>query len=296
MARQEHDVPQAVPANPSRRWIPPLVGLGLLLLVTIFIVFSRGPREGERAAGHGTFLPPEEFSPPRVVHTVHHADKYTILELAGEDKDDNKRFWLAAPRMDVAVGDRVVYGFAPEARDFPSKSLNRTFDRILLARDVFKLGPGGEPIVPEPQDQSNPHGGDPHGSLGHAGHGDAGTSAKVAKLAKPDGGQAIAELSAAAEKFAGKAVKVRGTIVKARQRVRPAPGAPPTNWYHVQDEPGGPLLLFTSADDLQRGDVVLLAGALAVDKDFGSGLVYKLLIESPQVTRESAANAAKEQR
>lgn len=210
MARQEHETSQAPPGNSSRRWIPPLVGLGLLLLITIFVVFLRGPRDGQRAAIPDGFPPPEEL------------------------------------------------------------------------------------FAPNPQDHGNPHGGDPHASLGHAAHAEAGTDKKVAKLDKPEGGQTIAELSSAPEKFSGRTVKVRGTIVKARQRVRPAPGAAPTNWYHVQDDPDGPLLLFTTADDLRTGDVVLLSGTLAVNKDFGAGLVYKLLLESPQVTRETTVKERKQ--
>jgi hypothetical protein len=85
---------------------------------------------------------------------------------------------------------------------------------------------------------------------------------------------------------------MRGTIVSARLRVRAALGQAPTNWYRLHDgsdkessrkvEP----LMFTAGAVLKRGEVVTISGKLALDKDFGGGLSYKMIVEEATVTRE----------
>jgi hypothetical protein len=106
-------------------------------------------------------------------------------------------------------------------------------------------------------------------------------------LEKADGGQTLAEIAAAPAKFAQKTVKLRGMIVKAQQRVRPALGQPATNWYRLQDSSGAAEpLLFTADDTLQQGDIVVITGKLTLDRDFGGGLRYKMIVEGASVTRE----------
>jgi hypothetical protein len=262
----------------------------MLLLVAIVFFLQRGTNEDNRhKTGDGEFPEQEELASPKTVRAVHQTSVYTIMELA--DSAD-RRFWLAAPRMELAVGDRVIHGPAEEARNFPAKSLNRTFDRILLARAVYKLDAQGKPVRPSSMDPG--HGHDPHGHGGaHPGHGGE-PPVKVPQLEQPADGKSLAEINSAAEKLAGQTIKVRGMVIKARQRVRPAAGAPPTNWYHLQDgSEAAATLVFTSSEEFQRGEIVVLTGPLVHNKDLGPGLRYKLFLESPQVQREKKTSEAK---
>ena len=56
------------------------------------------------------------------------ASIYTYMELEA----NNKRFWIAAPTTKVKVGDRVRFVESMVMENFNSKSLNRTFDRIVF--------------------------------------------------------------------------------------------------------------------------------------------------------------------
>lgn len=57
------------------------------------------------------------------------ASIYTYMELEASNK---KRFWIAAPTTKVKVGDRVRFVESMVMENFNSKTLNRTFDRIIF--------------------------------------------------------------------------------------------------------------------------------------------------------------------
>jgi hypothetical protein len=104
---------------------------------------------------------------------------------------------------------------------------------------------------------------------------------------KADGGKTIAEVFAEKDQLAGQAVVFRGRIVKTNA------GIMGKNWLHVRDGTGAEGsndLTVTTVDVLPNvGDTVLVSGLLEVDKDFGMGYRYDLIIENAEVTVESAA-------
>jgi len=50
--------------------------------------------------------------------------------------DDGKKIWVAALPLKVAKGDKVKYADAPALPNFPSKTLKRTFDALVLSQAV----------------------------------------------------------------------------------------------------------------------------------------------------------------
>lgn len=50
--------------------------------------------------------------------------------------DDNSKMWVAALPMKVAKDDKVKYVDSPAMPNFPSKTLNRTFDQLVLTQAV----------------------------------------------------------------------------------------------------------------------------------------------------------------
>ena len=63
-----------------------------------------------------------------VVESMDAAD-YTYMRIK---KDDGKEEWTATTRTEVKVGDRVIVAESLVMHDFQSKSLNRTFPRIIF--------------------------------------------------------------------------------------------------------------------------------------------------------------------
>ena len=53
---------------------------------------------------------------------------YTYMELA----NGSKRFWIAAPTTQVNKGDHIRFVESMSMHNFTSKTLNKTFDRIIF--------------------------------------------------------------------------------------------------------------------------------------------------------------------
>ena len=59
--------------------------------------------------------------------------QYIYMEV---QHDDGKKVWVAALPMKVAKGDKIKYADSPALPNFPSKTLNRTFDALVLTQAV----------------------------------------------------------------------------------------------------------------------------------------------------------------
>jgi hypothetical protein len=107
-------------------------------------------------------------------------------------------------------------------------------------------------------------------------------------IAKADGGKTVAEVFAERDALAGQPVTFRGKVVKTN------PDIMGKNWLHVRDgsgEEGTNDLTVTTAPGTMPavGDTVLVSGTVTLNKDFGMGYAYDVLIEDAQVTVEPAA-------
>jgi hypothetical protein len=100
---------------------------------------------------------------------------------------------------------------------------------------------------------------------------------KVAKATGPDA-HTVAEILTKQSELKNKAVVVRGKVVKF------TPAVLEKNWIHLRDGSGSAAdgtndLVVTTKDETRIGDVVLVKGVVRVDRNVGSGYVYKVLIE-----------------
>jgi aspartyl/asparaginyl-tRNA synthetase len=108
---------------------------------------------------------------------------------------------------------------------------------------------------------------------------------KVEKVAKATGADArtVEEIWTQREKLKGKPVAVRGQVVK----FTPVMGK---NFLHLRDGSGTADkktndLTITTADNVAVGDVVTAKGVIVVDKDFGSGYAYPVMIDDAKVSK-----------
>jgi hypothetical protein len=193
------------------------------------------------------------------------ASNYTYLRVKSARGD----VWVATAKMPVKVGEKVVVPLESEMRDFHSASLKRDFAVIYFVTGISREG---EPAPPPMA----------------VGHGMSGapaapqTPVKVEPVAPPAGGSSIADAWANRAKLAGKTVTVRGTVVKFNG------GILDRNWLHLQDGSGkaadGTNDLTVTTDAVAKvGDVITVTGTVAVDKDFGSGYAYALMLEKAKI-------------
>lgn len=203
-----------------------------------------------------------------VLETINAAG-YTYVQVdTGKEK-----FWAAAPRLAVNVGDDVVVPEGMPMPDYHSKTLDRTFDMVYFVPSIVVAG------------AEKPDGGMPADSLPmHRGRTVVETTdVDLSGILPAEEGQTIADLFARRADLAGKKVKVRGKVVKF------SPEIMGKNWIHLQDGTGAVGtndLTVTSSARVEKGDMVIISGTLVVDKDFGYGYFYDVIIEDAEVTVE----------
>ena len=198
-----------------------------------------------------------------------------------------EKIWAAAPEFAVSVGDEVMIPEGMAMHNYHSQTLNRDFDVVYFVEAVLNA--------------SNPTVGAPSmGSMGSApadasmqmpeGHppisgNEAPPEVDLASVEKAAGGLTIGEIYAGKTDLSGKTVTLRGKVVKFSPQIMG------TNWIHLQDGSGDPTtatndLTVTSLVQVNVGDTVVASGPLTLDKDFGYGYKYNLIMENAEVTIE----------
>jgi len=204
----------------------------------------------------------------KVVETMDAAG-YTYIQV----DTGSEKFWAAAPQFAVKVGDDVVVPEGMPMPDYHSKTLDRTFDTVYFVPGVMVGGAAaGQGEVPEG-----------HPPMTGGSTKVEATEIDLSGISKAAGGQSVAEIFAKKAELAGKPVTLRGKVVKY------SPEIMGKNWLHIQDgtgEAGSNDLTVTTMTPVKMGDTVVVKGLLAVDKDFGYGYQYALIVEDAEVTVE----------
>jgi len=212
----------------------------------------------------------------RVVETMSTAGYTYVLFDTGKEQ-----VWAAAPEFAVTVGDEVIVPPGAPMADHYSRTLDRKFDLVYFVSSVTVVGEegasGGNATDLPP--------GHPRIDVGNAvSHTvPARSDINLAGIARAEGGKTVAEIYAAKSELSGKEVVVRGRVVKF------TPAIMGTNWVHLQDgtgEEGANDLTITTSATVKVGDTVVARGALGVDRDFGYGYHYAVIIENGEITTE----------
>ncbi|MGL6224142.1 MAG: hypothetical protein ACRC6L_11215, partial [Steroidobacteraceae bacterium] len=110
----------------------------------------------------------------------------------------------------------------------------------------------------------------------------AGAPVDVSGVARAEGGKTVAEVFAEKDSLAGQPVTLRGKVVKSNT------GIMGKNWIHVRDGSGSDgsndLTVTTVTAQPNVGDTVVITGPVSLNKDFGMGYQYDVIVEDAQVT------------
>ena len=201
-----------------------------------------------------------------VVKEVLQTSNYTYLLI----NENNTETWIALPKMEAETGETYYYAEGMEMTDFESKELGRTFKSVFFVESVStSLGMNGSEHVEH---------GEKSISTG------AITSEKQSIQVQPaEGGITIAKLFENKAAYAGKSVRIKGQVTKFNSAIMN------NNWVHLQDgtEFSGKFdLTVTTEIEVAVGDIVTFEGVLALDKDFGYGYSYEILLEKAVLIKE----------
>jgi hypothetical protein len=95
-----------------------------------------------------------------------------------------------------------------------------------------------------------------------------------------EGAITISELYKNKKDYSGKLVKIKGKVTKVN------PSIMGKNWIHLQDgtEFEGQFDLTVTSDAIpETGNTIIIEGKVALDKDFGYGYAYPLLLEEAKI-------------
>jgi hypothetical protein len=277
----------------------------LLLFATTFLLVPPATAE-----------PPKETVPAR---TVDPAGERKALPISGKVTEiltsggytyvnlsrDGASTWAAFPTIPVKVGQELVLVPGYEMKNFTSKTLNRTFDRI-----VFSAGPADKQAI-DPNLYKTAHKAEAPQAAGQQAqpakqkvpllpgaslippHSPPPPKITDVKIKKAAGANAytVKQLYDRRSSLDNKRVTVRGKVVKINPRILKQ------CWIHLQDGTGKPgkadsILVTTTPSFNQKipavGDVVTATGTLHKDRDYGGGYRYPVILDDTEYRMENS--------
>jgi hypothetical protein len=233
-----------------------IITIVLLLLAILFIVttcFRGGGKSKQKDLPPGT----HGVKLTEVIQTTN----YTYLQV----EENNSKFWIAVVRIEAKPGDSLYYTQDFEMKNFVSKELGRTFPSIFFIQDPSDKLITTENAVPQDMTARKPEI----------------TRMTGISVETPKGGITISELYKNKDTYAGKSVIIRGEILRYNHQVMRK------NWVHIQDGTdfsGKFDLTVTTMDSLTIGSMVTFKGIIRLDKDFGAGYVYDVIMEEAKAS------------
>lgn len=201
--------------------------------------------------------------------------RYTYLRIATENAGE---VWAAVPATQVAPGTEVRIRDPQRMEKFTSHTLKRAFEVIYFG--VLDGAPGGA------QGMRSPHG---HGAMVASSANPHGTPVPGVELPKEPitkasgpNGYTVQQLHAQGKALSGKTVRVRGVAVRVTANVMGK------TWVHLKDGSGSAGdhtddLTVTMQSQPTVGQVIEVEGKPSVDRDFGAGYSYDVLLEDARL-------------
>jgi len=255
-----------------KKYVAVIIAVVIVIAGALYFYSRSEKRPQETAAGYQTPPPaaaggavqPGDIA-GEVLETMS-AGGYTYVRV----NSGQGEVWAAGPETPVKVGDVVAMPAGMRMEGFRSETLDRNFDAVYFVSEIRVGSAGATPGsagMPSnhPPVQTIPEGIDLSG------------------IETPDGGTSIAALYSGKEGLEGKKVLVRGKVVKF------TPGVMGKNWIHLRDgtgEEGSNDITVTTDATVAVGALVTAQGTVILDKDFGFGYKYVVLVEDAKVTVE----------
>jgi hypothetical protein len=190
---------------------------------------------------------------------------YIYLKTSSGDK-----VWVAVSQIPVVVGEEMTFKPGMEMADLHSKSLNRTFEKIIFSDGLLE--------------EKGAKKGKKDAKKSPGSKGTVIASDEKIKVQKATGKNAytVAELYKLKGKLDKKKIVVSAKVIKV------SVGIMNKNWIHLQDGSGDAKkgtnnLVVTSMAVPTVGDVVTATGTLYKDKDFGGGYKYPVIVEQTEI-------------
>jgi hypothetical protein len=195
-----------------------------------------------------------------VINDFVDAGTYTYIQV----NEGEKEYWMAIPNTKVEKGATFYYTGGMLMKNFESEQLNKTFDEIIFVEGISTT-----------EDQATNQVKNPH----ETGEVPIPSTMDVS-ISQPTDGVSVEELYAKKESFNNKEVIIKGKVVKVNKAILDK------NWVHIVD--GTTFgdkkdITITTNEVVNLGDTITFKAKVVLDKDFGGGYVYGLLLENGEI-------------
>ncbi len=239
-----------------------------LLIILGFVILTIACKNSFSSKNDAVPLDIHEVTVKEFINTNNYT--YVLADQSGKD------IWMAVPKTEIKVGGVYYYQGGMLMEKFESKELKRIFPSVLFLEGLSDnrdklLSKVVSPTKNENSDEKM------HTNVNASNLNKLNIKIKTAK-----GGLTIAELYAKKEIYSGKKVKISGQVTKY------SPDIMKKNWIHLQDgtENGGKFdLTITTNALVGKGDTVTFEGNIAINKDFGYGYSYEVIMEDAKLLK-----------
>lgn len=229
---------------------------------------SDDPNNSDKSTGIFTKEPSNQLNTKVPVnndlHTVVVKEILTTIKYVYLFVEENKeQFWIATRKQNVNIGETYFYKGGLLKTNFESKEHNRVFDTIYLVTSLVQTDHGNNMDKPE-LDKSQSKQSNKDDNL-----------TEFQEINQKSGSIKIAELVENYKKYEGKTVQLSGKCVKIN------PNIMGRNWIHLKDGSKDDYdLVITSDTFVPEGSVITIKATVTLNKDFGAGYKYDLILEN----------------
>ena len=233
---------------------------------------SKMPVDGEKSSDSPGLLPNRGEADDKkpvsdeihtvVVNEVLPTSKYVYLNVS----EGEREFWVAVIKQDIVVGETYIFKGGLLKTNFESKEYNRLFEEIYLVTSLVH--------------QHGSEGPSSNGALVEEKEGnDKPVDYEIEKV-EVEGSMKIADLVADPKKYEGQTVQLSGVCVKVNARIMKR------NWIHLKDGSMDDYDMIVTSDlFVPEGTTVTMRGVVALNKDFGAGYKYELIVEEGVIVK-----------
>jgi hypothetical protein len=205
-------------------------------------------------------------------------------------KENSGEFWMAISKQEVQSGEVYFYSEGLPMQNFHSKEVDRTFDEIYFVSEISK--------TPIQKGAMGSMGSGAMGGMGSMGgnsnapahSGKVSSEQNSAIIVKKSAGEiTVAQVFANRDNYSGKEIEIKGVVVKVNKEVMGK------NWIHIQDgtsDNGIFDLTVTSTDVAEVNDEIKVKGKITLNKDFGYGYSYEVIMEEAKIVETKPAGSA----
>lgn len=196
---------------------------------------------------------------PIVLHTVVvkeviQTSGYSYLKVIEGDKTE----WLAIVKIPAKAGETYTYDDAAPMKNFTSKELKRTFEEVIFVAKLTLVTDSDKKKLTTNNKSSSER-----------------NNLQKKSPVKIDA--TIEKLYENKNYYSDKTVVIKGKITKR------TPNIMGKTWIHIEDGTsfsGKYDLTATTEDEIKVGDNVSIEGIISIDKDFGSGYFFEVIMEN----------------